>query len=221
MLLAYGLAIVCLLLFGVWYVSAAGYTGHKRLRERRMGLEYWKGFLFDPKLFYAPGHTWVRPMNDGAVCVGLDDFGRRLMGGVSNINLPEAGTPVHRGEAAVRVQCGSMDAELVSPIDGQIVAVNEALASEGRALERDPYGKGWLFTARVTDSAYKRFPTGRSAREWLDREVGRLFVFLHDELGLTAADGGELVSRPTRVLSEDQWANLVRAFFAPQARTKS
>jgi hypothetical protein len=64
-------------------------------------------------------------------------------------------------------------------------------------------------------------PTGGEAGKWLERETERLFVFLHDELGMTAADGGELVSKPPRVLSEDQWANLVKAFFAPQKKSLS
>lgn len=221
MLPAYGLAIVCLLLAGVWFAGRTVYEGQLKLRRRVMGVRSWKGFLFDPGLFYHSGHTWVKPMKNGAVRVGVDDFGRRLMGGVSRVELPGKGEAVRAGEAAVHVKCGLKHVDIVSPVDGRIVAVNEALGREGRALDRDPYGKGWLFTARVSDRGYGRLATGRKAREWLEREVGRLSVFVHDELGATAADGGELVSRPSRVLNEAQWTSLVRTFFAPRSEARS
>jgi hypothetical protein len=49
--------------------------------------------------------------------------------------------------------------------------------------------------------------------EWLKEETGRLSLFLHSELGVTIADGGELVSKPPAMLSEEQWEALTRAFF--------
>jgi glycine cleavage system H protein len=221
MMLAYVFALVCLLLLSLWLIAVAVDAGQVRVRQRAMGLQHLKGFLFHPALFYHPGHTWVRPLRDGTVRVGLDDFGRRLVGGVSKVVLPETGASVRQGEAAVQLRCGKKSAELLSPVDGEVTAVNERLVDEGRPLERDPYGKGWLYAARVPDRRFSTLPTGGEAGKWLERETERLFVFLHDELGMTAADGGELVSKPPRVLSEDQWANLVKAFFAPQKKSLS
>jgi hypothetical protein len=129
------------------------------------------------------------------------------------VELPPKGSRVRQGRAAVQLDCGEKRAKLLSPVSGLVTAVNESLAREGSALERDPYGKGWLFAAKVSNQRFKKLPTGVAATEWLKREIGRLSVFLQGELGITAADGGDLVPKPPRMLSEDQWENLVEAFF--------
>jgi glycine cleavage system H lipoate-binding protein len=212
MILAFGLALACLLVVGLWLLVLAGEKGHEKARRWKMGLEDVRGFLLHPGLFYHRGHTWVMPQEDGTVRIGLDDFSRRLVDGVVKVALPAKGSEVRQGRAAAQLDCGEKRAELFSPVTGLVTAVNESLAKNGSALERDPYGKGWLFTARVSNQKFKKLPTGVAAKEWLEREIGRLSVFLQGELGATAADGGDLIPKPPRVLSKEQWENLVETF---------
>jgi len=213
MILACTLVLLGLLLLTLWGLFLLGEKGHERVRHWRMGLQEVKGFWLHPGLYYHPGHTWVMPQGEGTVRIGLDDFGRRLVDGIRKVNLPPEGSLVLEGEAAVRLDCGKKQAKLLSPVDGVVTAVNEALAEDGEVLERDPYGKGWLFAARVPDRRFTRLPTGDAAKAWLERETDRLSLFLHRELGMTAADGGELIPKPPSMLSEEQWETLVRTFF--------
>lgn len=212
MMLAFGLAIIFLLLLGLWNLFLLQETGRQKARNWRMGLTSIGGFLLHPGIYYHPGHSWVMPENDGTVRVGLDDFGRKLVDGIREIGLPKKGSSLRAGKIAVQVSCGEKQADLVSPVDGVVTEVN-ARAAKGSTVERDPYGSGWLFKARVLDKTYKGLPTGRVAADWLKAETGRLAVFLNKEVGLTAADGGELIARPPAVLSDEQWKILVKAFF--------
>jgi glycine cleavage system H lipoate-binding protein len=157
------------------------------------------------------------PQESGTVRIGLDDFGRRLVDGIQRVGLPAKGSRVRQGEAAVDLDCGQKHARLLSPVDGIVVDVNEKLERNGSSLERDPYGKGWLFKAKVSDPGFTDLPTGNAAIDWMEWETGRLSMFLHGELGATAADGGDLVPRPPEMLSDDQWEHLVMAFFHTSA----
>jgi glycine cleavage system H lipoate-binding protein len=215
MILAFALGVVFLILAGLWGLLLLGERGRVRVRQWRMGLERLHGFLIHPGLFYHPGHTWVMAEANGSVRVGIDDFGRRLLDGVRKVELPRRGTAVRQGETAVGLACGKKGARLLSPVDGVVTAVNKAVIEGGRALETDPYGKGWLFRVKVSDRSFSRLPTGAAALDWFKRETDRLGVFLHAELGVTAADGGELVSAPARLLDEHQWESLVETFFRP------
>lgn len=220
MILAFALAVLCLLLLATWGIILAGEKGQERARRWKMGLQELQGFLLHPGLFYHPGHTWIMPQGNKTVRIGLDDFGRRLVDGIRKVGLPRKGSIVREGTAAVQLDCGKKCANLLSPVNGVVTAVNDALTEEGWALERDPYGKGWLFAAEVPDQHFKSLPTGSTAMEWLRAEAGRLSVFLHGELGVTVTDGGELIRTPPRTLSEDQWENLVSAFFRTSGKSE-
>ncbi|MBI3989476.1 MAG: hypothetical protein HY347_07645 [candidate division NC10 bacterium] len=213
MILACTIVLISLLLLTMWGLFLLGEKGREKARRWRMGLQEVRGFLLHPGLYYYSGHTWVMPQENGTVRIGLDDFGRRLVDGIRRVSLPPKGSLVLKGKSAIQLDCGKKRAKLLSPVDGVVTAVNEALTEEGEALERDPYGKGWLFTARVPNQSFTGLLTGTAAMEWLKGETDRLSLFLHRELGLMAADGGELIPKPPAMLSEEQWQTLIRAFF--------
>src|SRR3989304_2852889 len=118
MILAFGMAVVCLALAGMWGVVLAGEWSYERMRRWRAGVRALRGVLLHPGLFYHPGHTWVMPQGNGMVRIGLDDFGRRLVDGVQGVELPREGARVRQGEAAVQLDCGQKRARLPSPVDG-------------------------------------------------------------------------------------------------------
>lgn len=210
-ILAYGV-----LLLGALALWLLGREAYRRARDWRSGLQEVGGFLLHPGLHYHSGHTWVMPRRNGTVRVGIDDFGRRLVDGIREVKLPSKGSEVMEGEVAVRLECGEKEAKLLSPVDGVVVDVNEALTTEGALpaeVEQDPYGSGWLFSVMVPDEKFARLPTRAAAREWLKWEVDRLSLLLHRDLGLMAADGGDLISKPSEMLNNEQWQALTRTFF--------
>ena len=209
--LAYGLLLLAA--FGLWL---AGRGMRRSIRDWKDGLQTVGGFVLHPRLHYYPGHTWVMPWRKGTVRVGIDDFGRRLADGIRGVKLPPKGSEVAEGEVAVELRCDGKEAKLLSPVDGVVVDVNESLTKNGALptdVERDPYGRGWLFSVRVADKKFTRLPTNAAAREWLRWEADRLSLLLHRDLGLVAADGGDLISKPSAALNEEQWKALTRTFF--------
>jgi glycine cleavage system H protein len=93
-----------------------------------------------------------------------------------------------------------------------VAAVNEAVREVPSLLHRDPYRRAWLVDVRPDGSDHTRLPSGRQARAWLAREDERLTRFLEHQLGIAAADGGDVMVPPHRLLSPEQWDAVRRGF---------
>jgi len=185
----------------------------RRLRARRLGLVEVDGLVLAERRRYTPAHAWLEETG-GRLRVGLDGLAGHLLHGVTAIQLPQPGSMLAAGRAAVTVACGARTAIIPSPVTGTVVAVNGAVSRRPALLESAPYGRGWLFLVRPASDTYRGFPTGAKARDWFHADEARLAHFLEGELGLAAADGGELVLPPPALLSEDQWHRAVSTFLA-------
>ena len=111
------------------------------------------GYLVPEGVHYHRGHTWARQIAPDTAVVGLDDFARRLIGPVSRTKLPEPGAWLRSGDHAARLGVGERMAELVSPIEGEVVETNAQLESTPGLASSDPYGRGWLFKIKAPDLA--------------------------------------------------------------------
>lgn len=180
---------------GLW---ARGYRG-------AAGLRYRSG------LWYASGHTWLRP-DGNRLRVGLDDLAQRLLPWAVAVELPSPGRKVKAGDPVARISSGQRQAVVAAPVGGTVVTVNPAVANEPTLLKSDSYGRGWLFAVEPQDESWRRLPTGEEARRWLGAESHRLARFYEQQLGFAAADGGELLAPPTTLLGEAQWKALTGAF---------
>jgi glycine cleavage system H lipoate-binding protein len=163
-------------------------------------------------LTYGPGHTWVRAVGPGSVKVGLDDLAQRLLAASEAITLPKPGTEVRAGEVVGVVRCGDKRGEIRAPIDGRITAVNETVVRDPEVIHRDPYVAGWLFAMAPREAGFTHRLRGPEADAWLTEERGRLARFLERDLGLAAADGGDVVSPAPSLLTDQQWSALTRTF---------
>ena len=97
---------------------------------------------YPAELKYSKSHEWVKMEGDVAV-IGISDFAQNALGDVVFVNLPSAGDAVEAGAAFGDVESVKAVSDLVSPVSGEIVEVNEALSDEAEALNSDPYGS-WL-----------------------------------------------------------------------------
>jgi glycine cleavage system H lipoate-binding protein len=213
MLIVLVLVMIALGLLALGALVYAGAKGYRWAGRRVMGLERVDGFQLRADAYYHPGHTWAAPRPDGSVRVGLDDFARRLLGHVDAVRLPPRGSVLREGEPALEVNCWGRQARLRSPVSGVVTSVNQRVAEDGSPVSREPYGRGWLFAVAPVDAGFRALPTGATARRWLAEEADRLRRFFVADLGLTAADGGELVAHPPATLDAGQWAALTRKFF--------
>jgi hypothetical protein len=110
------------------------------------------------------------------------------------------------------VRAGRRAIRIGAPVDGRIVAVNGRARRNPAVVKDDPYGAGWLFTIAPRDEAWRALPGGDHARAWLAGERRRLALFVEEQLGIAAADGGELVEPAPALLGEEGWKRVVQDF---------
>lgn len=106
---------------------------------------------YPAELKYSKSHEWVKMEGDVAV-IGISDFAQDALGDVVFINLPGEGDAVKAGAAFGDVESVKAVSDLVSPVSGDIVEVNEALADAPEALNSDPYGSWIIKVSGITDT---------------------------------------------------------------------
>ena len=108
----------------------------------------------DPKsLQYTATHEWIH-LEDGpggakAATVGLSDFAIQALTDLVHIDLPEPGRAVQAGKPFGEVEAVKAVSDLYSPVDGEVIEVNQAVAQHLDTMTTDPYGAGWLVKIRV------------------------------------------------------------------------
>jgi len=103
-------------------------------------------------LLYHPEHDWARIDGDIAE-FGITWYAQDSLGEVVFFDPPEVGTVVTQGESYAEVESVKAVSDVVAPLSGEIVEVNEALADAPEQINEDPYGAGWLVKVRLSDPA--------------------------------------------------------------------
>src|SRR5581483_2250799 len=135
----------------------------------RLRPDYVAGFALPENFRYHPGHTWALQETPALVRVGLDDFGAKLAGKIDSVHLPKRGQWIRQGQKFATILRDGKMAELVSPIEGDVSNVHEALASNSSLPCEEPYGKGWLMTVFSPDACtnFRNLLAGDVARRWM------------------------------------------------------
>ena len=107
-------------------------------------------------ILYTIDHLWIRTRGDGLVTVGMTDYAQQRVGRLVKVDLPEAGDPLIRDIDFGEVHSERAVADLISPVNGEAVAVNQALSAAPELVNEDPYDKGWLLVIRL----HSGFPPG-------------------------------------------------------------
>lgn len=110
-------------------------------------------------------HVWVRPEADGTITIGMTDAAQALAGAVVTATPKGAGKSVKKGKSSGTVESGKWVGPIKSPVDGEIVAANEAVVANPKLLNDDPYGAGWFVKIRPVnwDAAKAEMVTGQQA----------------------------------------------------------
>ncbi|NBC96707.1 MAG: glycine cleavage system protein GcvH [Deinococcus-Thermus bacterium] len=100
---------------------------------------------------YTEDHEWLNA--DGAVVtVGITDYAAEQLGDVVFVELPEPETKVAKGDEIVVIESVKAASDIVAPLDGEIVEVNEALVDNPALVNEDPGGAAWFFKIRIDDT---------------------------------------------------------------------
>jgi glycine cleavage system H protein len=103
-------------------------------------------------LHYSTDHEWVAALSDDRVRIGITHYAQQQLGDVVFVQLPEVGEEVMAGQPCGELESTKSVSDLVAPLDGTVVAINEDLLSSPETVNSDPYGDGWMVEIR-TDSA--------------------------------------------------------------------
>ena len=99
---------------------------------------------------YSPEGVWAKTEGD-LVRVGLSDFVQQHSGDVAFAEVKPVGTRVAQGDEIAAIETIKVNISLASPVTGEIVEVNPAMASAPEAINQDPFAAGWLALIKATD----------------------------------------------------------------------
>ena len=105
-------------------------------------------------LFYTVEHEYVARTSDPAVVrIGITDYAQGELGDVVFVNLPKPGDRLDVHQAFGTIEAVKAVSELYSPVAGEVTEVNGTLESDPAAVNRDPYGAGWMISLRMDDAS--------------------------------------------------------------------
>ncbi len=100
---------------------------------------------------YTKDHEWIQVAGDAGK-VGITDYAQQQLGDVVYLELPQVGRTLKQGESFGTVESVKAVSELYSPVSGQVIAVNTALAEKPEQVNSDPHG-AWMVEIRVSQPA--------------------------------------------------------------------
>jgi glycine cleavage system H protein len=101
-------------------------------------------------LLYHPEHDWARVAGDEAT-FGVTWYAQDQLGEVVFFDPPQLGAIVLKDEPYTEVESVKAVSDVIAPLSGEIVAVNEALGEQPETINDDPYGEGWLVRVKLSD----------------------------------------------------------------------
>ena len=185
---------------------------NSRVQKVKTTLVDW--FYLANDFLYHQGHSWVMPEGKNTVFVGMDDFAQKLLGLPANIELPKVGSHIKQGERGWKLTFNGKSINMLSPVNGKVVAVNNELINNLQLLEQDPYQKGWLLKVIPSRLAVdkKNLISGALAKAWIEDSVDRLSTRMTSSYGVVLQDGGVPVSGFAKEIAPDNWDELAREF---------
>jgi len=134
-------------------------------------------FEFPEGLYYSTDHLWAKK-EDGNVRVGVTDMAQQAAGSILFARLMPKGRQVESGKPLGTMETGKWVGPLKSPLSGTIVESNEALKTQPKLLNEDPYGKAWLAVlqpSKLDDELKKLMTDPAQIEKFVQAELPRLF----------------------------------------------
>jgi glycine cleavage system H lipoate-binding protein len=173
------------------------------------------GFSVPDNRRYHPGHTWALSESPNLVRIGIDDFASKLVGKVESVALPQRGQWIRQGQKVWSIVRNGVKVDMVSPIEGSVADINDAVVSDPSLATKDPYGDGWMVTVQSPDAKtnFRNLLGGALARWWTEESSMRLQRVMPSALGALAQDGGVAIDDLASTMPDEQWTKITREFF--------
>lgn len=107
---------------------------------------------YPEKYRYTKEHEWVNVEGDTAT-IGITDHAQHELGDIVYVDLPKVGASVDVGKTFGSVESVKAVSDVYAPISGEVLAINDALASAPETLNKDPHGEAWLIKLRISNAS--------------------------------------------------------------------
>jgi glycine cleavage system H protein len=104
--------------------------------------------------YYTETDEWVKISDDEAI-IGITDYAQKKLRDIVGVDLPEIGKEVKLGDSIAVIESVKAAADIYSPFSGKIIDVNNDLIEHPELINKDPYGKGWIFKLKITSAEGK------------------------------------------------------------------
>jgi glycine cleavage system H protein len=109
-------------------------------------------YKFPNELKYVQTHEWVR-IEGSVVSVGITDYAQHQLGDIVYVELPEVGITLNKGSIVAEIESVKAVGELMMPLTGKIIEINNVLADKPELVNSSPYGKGWMIKIEISDKS--------------------------------------------------------------------
>jgi glycine cleavage system H protein len=107
---------------------------------------------YPDNLHYHPEHDWARVEGDEAV-LGITWFAQDALGELVHFEAPEVGASTTRDAAYGEVESVKAVSDVIAPLSGEVLEINQRAVDEPEIVNEEPYGEGWLIRIRLSDAS--------------------------------------------------------------------
>jgi glycine cleavage system H protein len=108
--------------------------------------------MYPQDLHYTKQHEWVRVSDDLSV-IGITDYAQTELGDIVYVDLPRVGAKLEQGKVMGSVESVKAVSDIYAPVSGEVIEINDALASAPEKLNESPHGDGWMVKVRLSAPA--------------------------------------------------------------------
>ncbi len=105
--------------------------------------------MYPEDLHYTKQHEWVR-VAEGAGVVGITDYAQQQLGDIVYVDLPRVGTALEQGKVMGSVESVKAVSDIYAPVSGEVIAINDTLATAPEKLNGSPHADGWLVKIKLS-----------------------------------------------------------------------
>lgn len=170
--------------------------------------------------YYHWGHTWIKieKINgEEQAWVGINDFAKKLLGKIDEFKMPKPGTELAQGEAGWTVKIAGKEIEIISPVNGIVEEINEALIKSPHKLTCASFSHNWLLKVKATkfESSINNLLSGNMATTWMFEEIKRLQKDIPEDLWANFSAKEIETKGFARLVDENNWDPFARKFLNP------
>ena len=112
----------------------------------------WKEVKTMTNLLYSKDHEWVQQLEGNRVRIGISDYAQHALGDIVFVENPEVDSEVKANETVGSIESVKAVSDLITPVSGAVVSVNEELEDAPQSINEQPYDGGWIFEVELSDS---------------------------------------------------------------------